>query len=121
MSALTTVDGVGRIYFFDADRTDIYYPENETWGLGAPMPTPRYLARASFVNNGFYVIGGLSGDYGYIVLLDSDTTNEKYVPLEADSLVNSNPTPTPTESPKLASPEPSTPPTIKTETLPDES
>jgi hypothetical protein len=60
--ALTTVDGVGRFYFFDADRTDIYYPENETWRLGNPMPTPRYLARGTFISNVFYVIRGLSGD-----------------------------------------------------------
>jgi N-acetylneuraminic acid mutarotase len=107
MSALTTADGVGRIYFFDADRTDIYYPENETWGLGPPMPTPRYLARGTFVSNVFYVIGGLSGDYGYIVLLDSDTTNEKYVPLEANSLINSNPTPSPPNFGPTSPPTPS--------------
>lgn len=116
MSALTTVDGVGRIYFFDADRTEIYYPENETWRLGTPMPTPRYLARGVFVSNAFYVMGGLSGDYGYIVLLDPDTTNEKYVPLAANLLVNSNPTPSPPNFGPTSppTPSPSQLPTINT-------
>ena len=103
--AVTILDEQGRelIYIFGGggygtylDLVQIYNPQDDVWGVGDPMPTPRYGLAAVVVNNQIYALGGVAyGDgnlYGTMV-----STNERYTPSESDFLL---PTPTPTEEPQ---------------------
>ena len=87
-----------------SDLVQIYDPENDVWGVGSPMPTPRQGLAVAVVNNQVYALGGATsgGAYGTII-----STNERYTPLESDS---SLPTPTPTSTASPI-PEPKTFPT----------
>jgi len=102
--AVTLLDEQGRefIYIFGggeygtySDLVQIYDPQNDVWGVGSPMPTPRCGLAVVVVNNQIYALGGVvSGDgslYGTGI-----STNERYTPLESDSLL---PTTTPTSTP----------------------
>jgi hypothetical protein len=90
-----------------SDLVQIYDPENDVWGVGSPMPTPRLGLAVAVVNNQVYALGGATsgGAYGIQV-----STNERYTPLESGS---SLPTPTPTP---ISSPTPK--PTIPTSPTP---
>jgi hypothetical protein len=41
-----------------SNRTDLYYPDSNTWVRGPDMPTPRYRFCATYANNKIYAIGG---------------------------------------------------------------
>jgi N-acetylneuraminic acid mutarotase len=80
--------------------TQIYYPKNNSWSTGIPMPVAQFGMKAVTFNNTIYVIGG------YV--------NNQYVPVEYQSIQetpssSTSPSPTPTSS-SLISPNPS--PTI---------
>lgn len=102
--AVTILDEQGRelIYIFGGggygtytDLVQIYDPENDVWGIGSPMPTPRHGLAVAVVNNQIYALGGVTSGGAYGALL---STNERYTPLEPDSSLPT-PTPTPTSSP----------------------
>jgi len=55
----------GKIYVFGGrnrvdvlDSVEIYDPDADGWTAGAPMPTPRWLARAFSYGDSIYVVGG---------------------------------------------------------------
>ena len=55
----------------------IYDPATNNWTLGNPMPTPRDLPNANFVNGIMYIIGIDSYDHSHIVVEGYDPiTNE---------------------------------------------
>jgi len=108
--AVTILDERGRelIYIFGgggygtySDLVQIYDPQNDIWGVGSPMPTPRHGLAVAVVNNQIYALGGVTSGGAYGTWL---STNERYTPLESDSSLPT-PTPTPTSSP-IPEPEP---------------
>ena len=78
-----------------SDLVQIYDPENDVWGVGSPMPTPRHGMAVAVVNNQVYALGGATSGGAYGTIL---STNERYTPLKSDS---SLPTPTPTSTASL--------------------
>jgi N-acetylneuraminic acid mutarotase len=78
-----------RIYFFenrygnssDFAMTKIYDPSNNSWADGAPMPSNRLCAGVVLVNDTFYVIGGRSGQWGYITIEYPSALTEQYFPV----------------------------------------
>ena len=117
VDAVTILDEQGRalIYIFGgegeepltySDLVRIYDPENDVWGVGSSMPTPRSGLAVEVVNNQIYVLGGVT--YGEMLGLII-STNERYTPLESGSLLPTTtpeptftpePTSTPTEEPQ---------------------
>ena len=77
-----------------SDLVQIYDPENDVWGVGSPMPTPRQGMAVAVVNNQVYALGGATSGGAYGTIL---STNERYTPLESDSSLPT-PTPSPTAS-----------------------
>jgi N-acetylneuraminic acid mutarotase len=55
--------------------TQVYNPENDSWTLGAEMPTSRGWLAVAVVNDLIYAIGGSP-----YLMASSLTTNEQYVP-----------------------------------------
>ncbi len=55
--------------------TQVYDPENDSWTLGAEMPTARGWLAVAVVNDLIYAIGGSP-----YLMASSLTTNEQYVP-----------------------------------------
>ena len=100
--AVTVLDERGHelIYIFGGngsgtytDLVQIYDPENDVWGVGSHMPTPRHGLAVAVVDNQIYALGGVTegGALGTLV-----SANEQYTPLKSDSLL---PTPSPTPNP----------------------
>jgi N-acetylneuraminic acid mutarotase len=54
-------------------QNDVYFPENNSWGLAAPMPTPRAYFGLATLNDVLYAIGGYNGK-------DWLAINERYTP-----------------------------------------
>ena len=69
-----------QIYFFDDITTYVYDLTNNNWTVGVPMPTARTCVGVAVVNDTFYVIGGRSGMWGYITIMDASAVTEQYVP-----------------------------------------
>ena len=66
----------GQKSFFDAtNTTQVYNPQNDTWTLGALMPTARSALAVVVVDDVIYAIGG-SG----LVFQPTETVNERYFP-----------------------------------------
>jgi N-acetylneuraminic acid mutarotase len=68
-----------RIYFFSTGEVGVYDPANDSWSVGAGVPTSRYLFNVAVVNDRFYVIGGhtywwVTGVYVPLAV------NEEYTP-----------------------------------------
>ena len=110
----TGVKAPKRIYFFDENRTDVYDPSSGTWTTGTAAPTTRLIAKAAVYEDLFYLIGGRTGQWGYMTFMYSSALNEQYTPfgygkpssspsIEPTPLHSatpaSSPTPTPSESP----------------------
>jgi N-acetylneuraminic acid mutarotase len=74
----------------------VYYPENDSWIFGAPMPTGRVGVALAVVNDTIFAIGGNP------LYISSTTTNEKYFPIGYGT---PDPTPTATPSPTPNVPE----------------
>ena len=80
-AATNGVDALKRIYFFNENRTDIYDPVTDNWTAGATAPTDRLLGIVAVVNETFYLIGGRTGQWGYITMEYPTTLNEQYIPV----------------------------------------
>ena len=79
-AATTGVNAFKRVYFFDSALTTVYDPANDSWSVGASVPTPRPVAGAVAVDELIYVIGGRTGQSGYITDMKASTVNEQYTP-----------------------------------------
>ena len=74
----------------------VYFPENDSWSMGIPMPTNIYGLSVVAVNNVLYAIGGVSDASFY------SSTTYQYTPTE---FTTPNPTIQPSQEP-TASPQP---------------
>jgi N-acetylneuraminic acid mutarotase len=77
--------------------TQVYNPQNDSWTVGAPMPTARFQLHMTVLNDHLYVMGGLpyfslGGAYCF--------ENEQYTPIGYEI---------PTPSPRSPQPQPSEP------------
>jgi N-acetylneuraminic acid mutarotase len=54
-------------------QTEVYFPQNNSWSIADPMPTPRAYLGLAVVNDVLYAIGGSDGN-------DWLATNEQYKP-----------------------------------------
>jgi N-acetylneuraminic acid mutarotase len=80
IGATAGMDAPKRIYFFDENRTDVFNPANNSWTSGAVMPTGRLMMRAAVVDDFIYVVGGRSGQHGYMTMMFPSVVNERYTP-----------------------------------------
>jgi N-acetylneuraminic acid mutarotase len=99
--ATSGVNAPKRIYFFDETATYVYDPECNTWTSGAPTPTARLCAKAIVINDEFYVVGGRTGQHGYITLMSPSAINEKYTPIDYGTPDPSYVAPTDSTAPKI--------------------
>jgi N-acetylneuraminic acid mutarotase len=106
--ATTGVKAPKRIYFFDENKTDVYDPMSESWTVGTPAPTARLIAGVAVVDDLCYVIGGRTGQWGYMTFMYPSTLNEQYTPIGYGTPDVPTPSPSPSPSP---SPTPSPTPT----------
>jgi N-acetylneuraminic acid mutarotase len=107
-AATSGMNALKRIYFLTENKTDVFDPSTNSWSVGAPAPTSRLIANVAVVNDVFYLIGGRTGQWGYITMEYPSTLNEAYTPIgygtpdpDYESPAPSptlSPTPTPTES-----------------------
>jgi hypothetical protein len=101
-AAASTDTNHPRIFFFAENRTDVYDAATDSWSSGAPAPVARLIARVASVDGTFFLIGGRTGQWGYITMEYPTTLNEQYYPniystmLESTTSSNSLPAPTPT-------------------------
>jgi N-acetylneuraminic acid mutarotase len=109
-AATTGVKAPKRIYFFDENRTDVYDPATGTWTTGATAPTTnRLIAKAAVLDDVVYLIGGRTGQWGYMTFMDPCTLNEQYTPISYGNPNEPTLSPSPTPSPD-PTPVPSEPP-----------
>jgi len=124
--ATTGVKAPKRIYFFDENRTDIYDPSTGTWTTGVTAPTDRLIAKVAVVDDLFYLIGGRTGQWGYMTFMYPSTLNEQYTPVGYETASSPEPTatapivtPSPTaKTDSFPTPSPSPPETEPFPTLP---
>ncbi len=101
-AATTGANALKRIYFFDENRTDIYDPRSDAWFTGTPAPTTnRLIAAAIAVDNVVYLLGGRTGQWGYMTFMYPSNITEMYHPMAHGSPEQFEPTyaPTPSHSP----------------------
>jgi len=72
---VVTVNATGGYVFNPQDLVQVYFPENDSWREGAPMPTARYALSVAALDDAVYALGGSNS----IVPPDS-TDNEQYAP-----------------------------------------
>ncbi|MCW4046930.1 MAG: hypothetical protein NWE99_05135 [Candidatus Bathyarchaeota archaeon] len=117
-AATTGVKAPKRIYFFDENRTDVYDPSTGTWTTGAPAPTTnRLIAKAAVLDDVIYLIGGRTGQWGYMTFMYPSTLNEQYTPIGYGNPNEPTPSPSLTPSPS-PTPAPSESPTPTPEATP---
>jgi hypothetical protein len=116
-AATTGAKAPKRIYFFDENRTDVYNPASGAWMNGTMAPTDRLIASAVAFDDLIYLIGGRTGQWGYMTFMYPSTLNEQYTPFgyggasipePTATAPTTTPTPTATPSPTVT-PETSTP------------
>jgi hypothetical protein len=64
--------------------TEEYDPATDKWTMKTQMPTARICVGVAVVNDTFYVIGGRSGEWTYITIMDASAVTEQYVPFGYD-------------------------------------
>lgn len=101
-AAVTTgANALKRIYYFDENRIDIYDPASDTWSTGTAAPTVRLIAKAVTLDDAIYLIGGRTGQWGYMTFMHPSNLTEQYLPIGYGSpdIAASTPTPSPTPAP----------------------
>jgi N-acetylneuraminic acid mutarotase len=78
----TGVNASKRIYFFDRNQTKVYDPLSSNWVKGTAMPTDRVLAKALAVDDSIYLLGGRTGEMGFISITYPTAVNEQYTTTE---------------------------------------
>jgi hypothetical protein len=91
-AATTGANTLTRIYYFDENLTDIYDPTSDTWATGTPAPTTnRLIAAAVAVDDAVYLIGGRTGQWGYMTFMYPSNITEMYHPMVNGSPAQSEP------------------------------
>ncbi len=82
VGATTGTHAPKRIYVIGGERlqnpsnlTQVYDPDQDSWAVGAPMPTPRSGFSVAVLNDEIYAIGGWPGFW------PMSAANEKYTPI----------------------------------------
>lgn len=101
-SATSGVNAPKRIYFFEETATYIYDPASNSWTSGTSMPTARLCATAAVINDKFYVVGGRTGQHGYITRMEPSAVNEQYTPIGYGTPDPSYVPPTDNATPEIA-------------------
>jgi N-acetylneuraminic acid mutarotase len=80
-----------RIYFLSEAGNYVYDPANDSWTVGAAMPTARGYAGVAVVNDTIYAVGGVIFQYsgGY---MGPTAVNEQYTPVGYGAVAPSDPT-----------------------------
>ncbi|MGA2680197.1 MAG: hypothetical protein ABSF44_00170 [Candidatus Bathyarchaeia archaeon] len=91
LPAIYVMGGCNDTYPLDAQVTNqVYFPENNSWGVGASMPIDRAWLSVAVVNNTLYAIGG-----GHNLFTKASTVNMQYTPFSTTNLSTSSTTPVP--------------------------
>ena len=129
--AIYVIGGSTEFFVPGENFTQVYFPENNSWSMGASMPTARASLGVAVVNDMLYAIGGThsrtplwsnNGQGGYLVYAGL-TNNEQYTPFGYGTILSSpssspsfspapSPTPSPTSTPlpsSSTSPSPTSP------------
>lgn len=95
----TGINAPQRIYMFQGQRTDIYYPAKDVWAVGKSMPTERQCFGVATVDDRVYVIGGYVVTMDYFGMptftLEIVSTNEQYIPGEGTTYPHESTPPDP--------------------------
>ncbi len=102
LGATTGLTAPKQISVFEETTTYTYDFTADSWAINTSMPTARLIVGVAVVNDTFYVVGGRSGQHGYITMMYPSSVNEQYTPIGYET---PNPT-TPSPSPKAQDPEP---------------
>jgi N-acetylneuraminic acid mutarotase len=96
---------------FGTNINQVYNPENNSWTLGASMPTPRFLLAVAVINDTLYALGG--GSFANFQGT-AYAVNELYIPFGYEGPLPPywSPPPSPSPSPSTSpTPSPSSTPT----------
>ncbi len=66
--------------FFDT-RTYVYQPSNDSWTVGADLPTARVGSAVAVLNDTFFVIGGSNNPPVFLAPYAPTAANEQYIPV----------------------------------------
>jgi N-acetylneuraminic acid mutarotase len=69
-----------QIYFFDDNVTHVFDLASNNWTIDASMLIARKCVGIAVLNDTFYVIGGRSGIWGYITMMDATAAVEQFTP-----------------------------------------
>ncbi|MFB3889828.1 MAG: Kelch repeat-containing protein [Candidatus Bathyarchaeia archaeon] len=72
---VVSLNEAGGYVFNPQSLVQVYFPENNSWSLGASMPTARYSLSAVAVDDAVYVLGG-----SYSMAPPDSADNELYLP-----------------------------------------
>ncbi len=79
--ALYVIGGCGATYPLDAQGANqLYFPENNSWGMAASMPIDKAWLSVAVVNDTLYAIGG-----GHNLFTETSTANMQYTPFGEES------------------------------------
>jgi N-acetylneuraminic acid mutarotase len=124
--AIYVIGGSTDFFVPGANFTQVYFPENNSWSMGASMPTARAQLGVAVANDKLYAIGGThsrtpgglanTGSGQYLVYAGL-LVNEQYTPFGYGTILPSpspapSPTPSPTSTPmpsSSTSPSPTSP------------
>jgi N-acetylneuraminic acid mutarotase len=70
-----------QIYFFEEKANHVYDITSNSWSNATVMPSARICAGVAEINDTFYVVGGRSGQWGYITMEFPSAVTEQYVPV----------------------------------------
>jgi hypothetical protein len=79
--AIYVMGGCNATYPLDAQVTNqVYFPENNSWGMAAPMLIDKAWLSVAVVNDTLYAIGG-----GHNLFTETSTANTQYTPFAEES------------------------------------
>ncbi len=81
-----TPDQNGTIIYHPQTLTQVYFPANNSWGMGASMPTARYALAVGVLDDKLYAMGGSDARTAPDL-----ATNEVYVPLGYGTVSQNSP------------------------------
>jgi hypothetical protein len=95
LGATTGLKAPQQICFFEETTTYNYDIKNDSWIVSSPMLTSRLIVGVAVVNDLLYVIGGRSGQRGYITMMYPSTVNERFTPIGYGTVAEQPSTPEP--------------------------
>ena len=121
-AAITGVLGLEKIYVLGGTGANprysnqVYDPKNDSWTIGAQIPTDRIYLSVAAVDGRLYAVGGMQNS-GVLYYVNPSKANEQYTPAELEVAITSSPLPSPTFS--VTSSENSTPTLAPSPSVPE--